>query len=160
MRSFVGLTNNHVGLEAVNRRGHSDEQAEHQCEYYSDYHLTRRKKARGCRSKRFPWLESFGGSVSNFPFKGDCIGPASVLDDELVLSVFLRRNFHRTLRPWRFILADFLASRVGHIQVHVSVLRAICDGLELLPGSEGQDVGDRALVLHLDLLACALRSLA
>src|SRR5215471_12104332 len=99
-------------------------------------------------------------SVGNLHFEGDCIVPASVLDNELVLSLFLRRNFHRTLRPWRVILADFLASRVVDIQVYVSVLRAICGGLELLPGSEGQDVGDLALVLHLDLLACELRSLA
>jgi hypothetical protein len=26
MRGFIDLTNNHVGFEAVNRRGHSDEQ--------------------------------------------------------------------------------------------------------------------------------------
>jgi hypothetical protein len=38
MRSFVGLTNNHVGLEAVNPRRHSDEQAKYQCDYCPDYH--------------------------------------------------------------------------------------------------------------------------
>jgi hypothetical protein len=43
MRGFIDLTNNHVGLEAVKRRRHSDEQAEYQCEYCPDYHLTRKR---------------------------------------------------------------------------------------------------------------------
>ncbi len=86
--------------------------------------------------------------------------PPGVLDNELVFPVLRRRDFHRTLRAGRVVLADFLAGLVVDVQVHVGFLRAVRRGLELLPRREGQEVGDLALVLHLDLLALELRALA
>ena len=65
MRSFVGLANNHGGLEAVNRRRHSDEHAEYQCEYRPDYHLRDKDKPRqgGAASKLDLFRNMAVGSV-------------------------------------------------------------------------------------------------
>jgi hypothetical protein len=111
-------------------------------------------------------LESSGlsdnrrASLGDLYLEGHRVVPPGVLDDELVLPVIRRRNFHRTLWARRVVLADFLAALVVDVQVHVGVLRAIRRGLELLPRRERQDVGDLALVLHLDLLVLELRPLA
>ena len=101
-----------------------------------------------------------GSSLGDLYFEGHRVVPPGVLDDELVLPVLRRRDFHRTLRAGRVVLADFLAGLVVDVQVYVGVLRAVRGGLELLPRREGQEVGDLALVLHLDLLALELRPLA
>src|SRR5258708_28697276 len=99
-------------------------------------------------------------SLSDLYLEGHRVVPPGVLDDEFVFPVLRRRDFHRTLRAGRVVLADFLAGLVVDVQVHVGVLRAVRRGLELLPRREGQEVGYLALVLHLELLALELRPLA
>jgi hypothetical protein len=101
-----------------------------------------------------------GASLGDLNLEAHRVVPPGVLDDELVLPLIRGRNFHRTLWARRVVLADFLAGLVVDVQVHVGVLRAIRRGLELLPRREGQNLGDLALVFHLDLLALELRPLA
>src|ERR1700733_5872803 len=92
--------------------------------------------------------------------EGYYVGPAGVLDDELVLPVLLRRDLNRTLRSGRVVLSDFRAEGVVDEKVHVGILRAVRGGLELFPRGERQEVSDLSLVLHLDLLAIERRPLA
>src|SRR6202789_3892774 len=92
--------------------------------------------------------------------EGHRVGPAGVLDDELVLPVLLRRDLNRTLRSGRVVLSDFRAGGVGDEKVHIGILRAVRSGLELFPRHERQEVSDLSFVLHLDFLAIERRSLA
>src|SRR4030081_1829676 len=101
-----------------------------------------------------------GSSLGDLYLERHRVFPPGVLDDELVLPVLRRRDFHRTLRAGRVVLADLLAGLVVDVQVHVGVLRAVRGSLKRSPRREGQQVGDLALVLHLDLLALELRPLA
>src|SRR4029077_13285418 len=99
-------------------------------------------------------------SLSDLYLEGHRVVPPGVLDNELVFPVLRRRDFHRTLRAGRVVLADFLPATFVDVQVHVVFLRPVRRGLDLFPRREGQEVGDLALVLHLDLLALDLRPLA
>src|ERR1700723_3216231 len=106
------------------------------------------------------FLTSGESSFGDLYIEGHRVGPAGVLDDELVLPVVLRRDLNRTLRSGRVVLSDFRAGGVVNEKVHVSILRAVRGGLELFPRRERQEVSDLSLVLHLDLLAMERRPLA
>src|SRR6202451_1658286 len=92
-------------------------------------------------------------SFGDLYIEGHRVGPAGVLDDELVLPVLLRRDLNRTLRSGRVVLSDFRAGAVVHEKCAVGILRAVRGGLEFFPRRERQEVSDLSLVLHLDLLA-------
>src|ERR1700734_2538256 len=79
------------------------------------------------------------------------VGPAGVLDDELVLPVLVGRDLNRTLRSGRVVLSDFRAGGVVDEKVHVGILQAVRGGLELFPRSEREEVSHLSRVLHLDL---------
>src|SRR5580693_5101664 len=87
-------------------------------------------------------------SFGDLYIEGHSVGPARVLDDELVLPVIRRRDLERTLRSRRVVLSDFRAGGVVGEKVHVGILRAVRGGLELFPRRERQEVGDLSLVLH------------
>jgi hypothetical protein len=95
-----------------------------------------------------PEKSSFNGLY----VEGHRVVSAGVRNDKLILLVLRRRDFYRTLRAGRVVLADFLARLVVDVQVHIGVIRTVRRGFELLPRCEGQGIGDLALVLHLDLL--------
>src|ERR1700678_2814925 len=99
-------------------------------------------------------------SLGDLYIESHRVGPAGVLDDELVLPVLLRRDLNRTLRSGRVVLSDFRAGGVVDEKVHVGILRAVRGGLELFPRGERQEVSNLSLVLHLDLLAIERRRLA
>src|SRR5260370_24955298 len=99
-------------------------------------------------------------SLGAFYIEGHRVGPAGVLDDELVLPVLRRRDLNRTLRSGRVVLSDFRAGGIVDEKVHVGILQAVRGGLELFPRRERQQVSDLSLVLYLDLLAIERRPLA
>jgi len=107
-----------------------------------------------------PFLPKGESSFGDLYIEGHRVGPAGVLDDELVLPVLHRRDLNRTLRSGRVVLSDFRAGRVVDEKVHVGILQAIRGGLELFPRRERQEVSDLSLVLNLDLLAIERRPLA
>ena len=98
-------------------------------------------------------------SFGDLYIEGHRVGPAGVLDDELVLAVLLRRDLNRTLRSGRVVLSYFRAGGVVDEKVHVGILQAVRSGLELFPRRERQEVSDLPLVLYLDLLAIERRPL-
>src|SRR6202521_6251396 len=106
------------------------------------------------------FLTSGESSFGDLYIEGHRVGPAGVLDNELVLPVLLRRDLNRTLRSRRVVLSDFRAGGVVDKKVHVGILRAVRGGLELFPRRERQEISDLSVVLHLDLLAIERRSLA
>src|SRR6202521_1129607 len=106
------------------------------------------------------FLTSGTSSFGDLYIEGHCVGPAGVLDDELVLPVLLRRDLNRTLRSGRVVLSYFRAGGVVDDKVHVGILQAVRGGLELFPRRERQEVSDLSLVLYLDLLAIESRPLA
>src|SRR6266481_2031009 len=99
-------------------------------------------------------------SFGDLYIEGHRVGPAGVLDDELVLPVLRRRDLNRTLRSGRVVISDFGAGGVVDEKVHVGILQAVRGGLELFPRRERQEVSDLSLVLYLDLLAIERRPLA
>src|SRR5258708_31391192 len=64
-------------------------------------------------------------SLGDLYIEGHRVGPAGVLDDELVLPVLLRRDLNRTLRSARVVLSDFHARGVVDEKVDVGILRAV-----------------------------------
>src|SRR5580704_15695111 len=58
------------------------------------------------------FLTSGESSFGDLYIEGHRVGPAGVLDDELVLSVLRRRDLNRTLRSGRVVLSDFRAGGV------------------------------------------------
>ena len=98
--------------------------------------------------------------VGDLYIEGHRVGPAGILDDELVLPVLRRRDLNRTLRSGRIVLSDFRSGGVVHEKVHVCIFQAVRRGLELFPRRERQEVSDLTLVLDLDLLAIERRPLA
>src|SRR5258708_13286183 len=57
------------------------------------------------------FLPSGESSFGDLYIEGHGVGPAAVLDDELVLPVLLRRDLNRTLRSGRVVLTDSPARR-------------------------------------------------
>src|SRR6202790_4025052 len=106
------------------------------------------------------FLTSGESSFGDLYIEGHRVGPAGVLDDELVLPVLRRRDLNRTLRSGRVVLSDFRAGGVVDEKVHVGILQAVRGGLELFLRRERQEVSDLSLVLYLDLLAIERRPLA
>src|SRR5260370_22434392 len=111
-------------------------------------------------ARKTVFLTSGDSSFGDLYIEGHRVGPAGVLDDELVLPVLRRRDLNRTLRSGRVVLSDFRAGGVVDEKVHVGILQAVRSGLELFPRRERQEVSDLSLVLHLDLLAIESRPLA
>src|SRR5580704_14132865 len=103
------------------------------------------------------FLTSGESSFSDLNIEGHRVGPAGVLDDELVAPVLLRSDLNRTLRSGRVILSDFRAGGVVDEKVHVAIPHAVRGGRQPSPRRERQEVSDRSLVLHLDLLAVERR---
>src|ERR1700719_2180210 len=106
------------------------------------------------------FLTSGESSFGDLYIEGYRVGPAGVLDDELVLPVLLRCDLNRTLRSGRVVLSDFSAGGVVDEKVHVGILQAVRGGLELFLRGERQKVSDLSLVLYFDLLAIERRPLA
>src|ERR1700680_1054291 len=113
------------------------------------------RKRFGANSSVF--LTSGQSSFGDLYIEGHRVGPAGVLDDELVLPVLLRRDLNRTLRSGRVVRSDFRAGGVVDEKVHVGILHAVRGGLELFPRRERQEVSDLSLVLYPDLLAIERR---
>ena len=67
-------------------------------------------------------------SFGDLYIEGHRVGPAGVLDDELVLPVLLRRDLNRTLGSGRVVLSDFRAGGVVDEKVHVGILQAVRGG--------------------------------
>src|ERR1700730_8245522 len=111
-------------------------------------------------SERSVFLTSGESSFGDLYIEGHRVGPAGVLDDELVLPVLRRRDLNRTLRSGRVVLSAFLAGGLAVEKVHVGILQAVRGGLELFPRRERQEVSDLSLALYLDLLAIERRPLA
>src|SRR6202050_2744779 len=97
------------------------------------------------------FLTSGESSFGDLHIECHGVGPAGVLDDELVLPVIRRRDLNRTLRSGRVVLSDFRAGGVVDEKVYVGILQAVRGGRELFPRRERQEVSDLSLVLHLDL---------
>src|ERR1700733_4700346 len=85
-------------------------------------------------------------SFGDLYIKGHGVGPAGVLDHELVLPVLLRRDLNRTLRPGRAVLSYCRTGGIEDEKVHVGILRAIRSGLELFPRRERQEVSGLSFV--------------
>src|SRR5258708_5875101 len=86
--------------------------------------------------------------------EGHRVGPAGVLDDELVLPVLRRRDLNRTLRSGRVVLSDFRAGGVVDEKVHVGILQAVRGGLELFgtAGRATNESGDLAVLVSNDVV--------
>src|SRR5258708_23660330 len=106
------------------------------------------------------FLTSRDSSFGDLYIEGHRVGPASVLDDELILPVLRRRDLNRTLRSGRVVLSDFRAGGIVDEKVHVGSLQSVRGGLELFPRRERQEVSDLSVVLHVDVLAIERRPLA
>src|SRR6202163_2413616 len=92
------------------------------------------------------FLTSGESSFGDLYVEGHRVGPAGVLDDELVLPVLLRRDLNRTLSPGRVLLSDCRAAAGVAEKVHVDILHAVGGDLELFPRRERQEVSDLSLV--------------
>src|SRR5258708_28956322 len=100
------------------------------------------------------FLTSRDSSFGDLYIEGHRVGPAGVLDDELVLPVLRRRDLNRTLRSGRVVLSDFRAGGVVDEKVHVGILQAVRGGLELFgtAGRATNESGDLAVLVSNDVV--------